>query len=81
MALQTAVDARAAVDEIDAGAMQLVLDPPRSPPGMFTAELTNDGLDIWTDLVRASGRPSRAIGERDKSALFLTSDPVVHRLT
>ena len=51
VAFETAIDARATWQWIDSFAAELVQDPARSPTGMLTTQLTDQGLQLGCDLV------------------------------
>jgi iron complex transport system substrate-binding protein len=80
VATQTAVDARATRERLDAGAPELVQDPARPPPGVLAAELADHRLQLGGDLVGAARGTVRSVGEGGKASGLVAGDPLVHRL-
>ena len=81
VALQAPVDRRARRDRLDAETPELVLDPARSPPRVFAAQLADPRLDLGDGLVGAAGRSVRSVSERGEPTGFVASDPGVDALS
>jgi hypothetical protein len=68
---ETAGDARAGGDGLDAGPVEVVLDPARSPPRMLAPELADPGLELRGDLVGTAGRSMGTGGQGPQTARFV----------
>jgi hypothetical protein len=65
----------------DTSFADLVQDAARSPAGMQTTDLADQGLEVGADLVGTTLWPVEAIDEAENITRLMAGDPSVDRLT